>query len=286
MWWLPSTTDDRKQANNAVVWFFEMSLFDKLSQSPQSELTYCVGIDPAPQTLAAWGLEDSTKGARSFAFTMLEAAVDTAALVKPQVAYFERFGAEGYTVLTDVIREARRQGLLVVADAKRGDIGPTIDAYSSAWLGNNAPMQVDAMTVTPYLGFSALMPLLVRAHDSGAYIFVVARSSNPEATALQEHGSPKIWHQILEDIAIWEEERGHKTIGAVVGATVPTDLKYALDRLPAAYFLAPGIGKQGATIQDVSALTECRKRIIVSSSRGLASNGPNVSDIRSAIRAA
>ena len=263
-----------------------MSFVDTLSRSCESDLTYCVGIDPAPQTLIAWGLEDSSKGARSFAFTMLEAAVDTAALVKPQVAYFERFGAEGYAVLTDVIREARRQGLLVVADAKRGDIGPTIDAYGSAWLGNDAPMQVDAMTVTPYLGFASLKPLLGRAYDAGAYVFVVVRSSNPEGTTLQEHGSPKIWHQLLEDIALWEENRGHKTVGAVVGATVPADLKYALDRLPAAYFLAPGIGTQGATIEDVAALTKCRRRIIVSSSRALAAKGPIVSNIRAAIRAA
>ena len=217
---------------------------------------------------------------------MLEAAADTATLVKPQVAYFERFGAEGYTVLTDVIREARRQGLLVLADAKRGDIGPTIDAYGRAWLGRDAPMQVDAMTVTPYLGFASLRPLLERAYGAGAYIFVVARSSNPEGTALQEHGSPKIWQQILEDIAMWEQNRGNKTVGAVVGATVPADLKYALDRLPEAYFLAPGIGQQGATIEDVASLTECRRRIIVSSSRALAANGPIVSDIRAAIRAA
>ena len=263
-----------------------MSFIDTLSRLPRSKLTFCVGIDPAPQTLLEWGLEDSIKGARSFAFTMLEAAVDTAAMVKPQVAYFERFGAEGYAVLTDVIREARQQGLLALADSKRGDIGPTMDAYGRAWLGDDAPMQVDAITVTPYLGFASLKPLLERAHGCGAYVFVVARSSNPEGTALQEHGSPKIWHQLLEEIGMWEEKHGHKTIGAVVGATAPNDLKYALDRLPAAYFLAPGIGKQGATIEDVSSLTECRRRIIVSSSRGLAASGPNVSDIRAAVRAA
>lgn len=262
-----------------------MSFVDTLSRSPQSELAYCVGIDPAPQTLTAWGSEDSVKGARSFAFTMLEAAIDYAQLIKPQVAYFERFGANGYALLTDVVREARRQGLLVLADAKRGDIGPTMEAYGSAWLGNDAPMQVDAVTVTPYLGFWSLKPLLERACHSGAYVFVVARSSNPEGTLVQEHGSPKVWHQLLEEIAAWEEDRGHKTVGAVVGATVPADLKYALDRLPAAYFLAPGIGKQGATIEDVAALTECRRRIIVSSGRALAANGAIVSDIRAAIRA-
>ncbi len=260
-----------------------MSLQEILSKASNSELTFCVGIDPTANTLSAWGLDDTAQGAKKFALTMLEAAKDTVLLVKPQVAYFERFGAEGYSVLTDVIKEARQMGLLVLADAKRGDIGSTIDAYAEAWLGQNAPMQVDAITVTPYLGFGSLTPLFDRAHDAGAYVFVVTRSSNPEGTSLQEHGTPKVWQSILENIADWEESRGNRTIGAVVGATVPSDLKYALDRLPEAYFLAPGIGQQGATLEDVFNLTTDRKRIIVSSSRAIAAHGPDVSRIRAAI---
>ncbi len=284
--WLTCSVMGRRTRKNVSDQVFAMSLVDILSQSPQSELTFCAGIDPTPETLAAWGLEDSAQGARSFAFTMLEAAVGTAALVKPQVAYFERFGAEGYAILTDVIAEARQLGLPVLADAKRGDIGTTVDAYARAWLGRDAPMPVDAITVMPYLGFGSLMPLFERAYDAGAYVFVVARSSNPEGAALQEHGTPKLWHQILDDIARWEQDRGNKTIGAVVGATVPADLKYALERLPSAYFLAPGIGRQGATIKDVASLTDNRRRIIVSSSRALAAKGPVVSEIRAAISAA
>lgn len=260
-----------------------MSLNDVLSDAPNTDLTFCVGIDPTPSTLCAWGLDDTAAGAKKFALTMLEAAENAVSLVKPQVAYFERFGAEGYSALTDVIREARQMGLLVLADAKRGDIGSTVDAYAEAWLGKSAPMQVDAITVTPYLGFGSLVPLLNRAHDAGAYVFVVARSSNPEGTSLQDHGSPKVWHNILDDIAEWEQTHGNRTIGAVVGATVPSDLKYALNRLPEAYFLAPGIGQQGATFEDVIDLTANRKRIIVSSSRALASNGPDMSSIRAAI---
>lgn len=260
-----------------------MSLIEVLSNAPRAELTVCVGIDPTPDTLSAWGLDDTAEGARKFAISMLEAAENTVSVVKPQIAYFERFGAEGYSVLTDVIREAKQMGLLVLADAKRGDIGSTVDAYAEAWLGKRAPMQVDAITVTPYLGFGSLAPLLNRAHDAGAYVFVVARSSNPEGTLLQEHGSPKMWHRILEEIAEWEQSHGDKTIGAVVGATVPSDLKYALERLPKAYFLAPGVGRQGASFEDVMDLTLERNRIIVSSSRALAARGPNVSDIRAAI---
>lgn len=260
-----------------------MSFFEVLSKATPTDLTTCVGIDPTPDTLSAWGLEDTADGARQFSMAMLEAAENTVSVVKPQIAYFERFGVTGYAALTDVIIEARQAGLMVLADAKRGDIGPTINAYSMAWLGHNAPMQVDAITVSPYLGFASLDPLLERAHDAGAYVFVVARSSNPEGTSLQEHGSPKVWHGILDEIATWEQGRGNRTVGAVVGATAPLDLKYALDRLPDAYFLAPGIGHQGATLDDVRELTSNRKRIIVNSSRALAANGPRVSDIRAVI---
>ncbi len=131
-----------------------VSLNKVLSNASRADLTICVGIDPTPETLSAWGLEDSADGAKKFALTILEAAESAVPLVKPQVAYFERFGAEGYTVLTDVIREAKQMGLLVLADAKRGDIGSTVDAYGEAWLGKSAPMQVDAITVTPYLGLA------------------------------------------------------------------------------------------------------------------------------------
>lgn len=281
--WLLSNGTGNGQRIAVAEEIFTLPLIDVLSRSPRTELTTCVGIDPTPGLLTAWGLDDTAEGARNFAITMLEAAADSVKLVKPQVAYFERFGAKGYAVLSDVICEAKQLGLLVLADAKRGDIGTTIDAYAGAWLGNDAPMQVDAITVTPYLGFASLIPLLERAHDAGAYVFVVARSSNPEGTSLQEHGSPKLWHQILEDIAAWEQDHGSKTVGAVVGATVPSDLKYALERLPEAYFLAPGIGQQGATLVDVTSLTDDRNRIIVSSSRALAAKGPVVSDIRAAI---
>ncbi|WP_120496890.1 orotidine-5'-phosphate decarboxylase [Kiloniella sp. EL199] len=260
-----------------------MTFFETLSEAPCDALTKCVGIDPTQDTLSAWGLDDTAAGARAFALTMLEAAHNNAPIVKPQIAYFERFGVEGYSVLTDIIKEAKDMGLLVLADVKRGDIGSTIDAYSQAWLGDKAPMQVDAITVTPYLGFGSLTPLLDRAYDTGAYVFVVARSSNPEGTTLQEHGNPKLWQTILDDIGTWEANRGNKTIGAVVGATVPADLKYALEQLPNAYFLAPGIGKQGARLENIKALTPDLKRIVVSSSRGLAAAGPKIADIREAI---
>lgn len=260
-----------------------MNLFDSLETAPSDALSLCVGIDPTVQTLGLWGLDDTAKGARQFSLTMLNAALGHAKIVKFQVAYFERFGAAGYQVLSDVIQEARNMGLLVIADAKRSDIGSTIDAYSMAWIRKNAPLQVDAITVTPYLGFGSLEPLFSRASDAGAYVFVVARSSNPEGTKLQEHGSPKLWHMLLDEISEWGQVHGPQTLGAVVGATSPHDVKYALEKLPDAYFLVPGIGAQGASLRDVETVTKDKKRLITSSSRALAAVGPDVSDIRKAL---
>ncbi len=260
-----------------------MSFFDKLGNTNSSSFSVCVGIDPTPDALQAWGLDDSADGARRFSLAMLEAAENAVPVVKPQVAYFERFGAEGYNALADVIHQARRKGLLVLADAKRGDIGSTMNAYANAWIGSDAPLQADALTVVPYLGFGSLQPLLKRAHDCGAYVFVVARSSNFEGTSVQTLGSPQVWKTILNEIAAWEKNHGNKTIGAVVGATVPEDLRFALEYLPDAYFLAPGVGQQGADLNRVRNLTKDRRRIIISSSRSLAAKGPNVGDIQEAI---
>ena len=272
----PSTTEETSG-------WQKLTFSEILHSHSSGGLHLCVGIDPTASALHEWGLEDSAQGAKQFSLQMLEAATGISKIVKPQVAYFERFGARGYQALTDVIQAAREYGLLVIADAKRNDIGSTIDAYSRAWLGDDAPMQVDAITVTPYLGFEALEPLFRRAVDSGSYVFVVARSSNPEGSQLQMHGASPLWHTVLEDIAEWSAKNGTNTIGAVVGATVLTDLKYALDRLRTSYFLAPGIGAQGASIQDVRRLGGGVERVIASSSRALARHGPEVSNIRGAL---
>ncbi|GAB5467890.1 MAG: orotidine-5'-phosphate decarboxylase [Rhodospirillales bacterium] len=244
----------------------------------------CVGIDPSSALLEGWGLPDSPDGALSFALALLDAAHGAVRAVKPQVAYFERFGAEGYAVLARVIARARDMGLLVVADAKRGDISTTSDAYGQAWIGPSAPLQVDALTVTAYLGFGALEPIFQRAAKHGAYVFVVARSSNPEGVALQEAADPKIWISLLDDIAAWSERHHPTTVGAVVGATVPADLDLALQRLPQALFLAPGIGEQGATLCDLMQLNLPLDRVIASSSRAVAEQGPDLDDLREAIK--
>ncbi len=263
-----------------------MGFYKTLAAGAGDDVVLCAGIDPTPQTLDLWGLEDSAAGAKQFGLRMVEAVSDHVRVVKPQIAFFERFGPAGYQALSEVIREARQMGLLVLADAKRGDIGSTMVGYAQAWIGNDAPLQVDAITAVPYLGFDALAPLFRRASDAGAYVFVVARSSNPEGTTLQDAGRPKTWHRILDGIGDWEQQHNNHTIGAVVGATVPADLEHALTRLSHAYFLAPGIGAQGASLADVSRINGERRRLIASSSRALGAAGPSVTGIQRALAAA
>jgi len=248
----------------------------------------CVGIDPSAATIQKWGLDDTPEGLRRFGLTMIEAAADTCPVVKPQVAYFERHGPEGFQVLAELIAEARRQGLLVIADAKRGDIGSTCEAYAQAWLGDGAPMQADAVTVTAYLGLRALDPILQKAADSGAYCFVVLRSSNPEGSPLQMHGESAsgepLWTRLMQDIRERNAELGGSTIGAVVGATQPDDLRTALEGLPDSLILAPGIGAQGATPEDIANLGGGARRVLMNASRSISNAGPAVADIRKAIQ--
>lgn len=261
------------------------NFYDCLRLSPQCQAIGCVGIDPSDALLTQWRLPQSAEGALRFSQAILKAASGVVQVVKPQVGYFEQFGAAGYHALTEVIAQARDMGLLVIADAKRGDIGSTSDAYARAWFGSSAPMQVDALTVSPYLGFGSIEPILNRAAEAHAYVFVVARSSNPEGSAIQTAGRPEVWVSLLDDIGSWSTRNGAKTVGAVVGATVPKDLKLAMDRLPDAFFLAPGIGKQGATVAELRALGLPLHRVIVSSSRGVAENGPDPQQLAVAVAA-
>ncbi|MGH9069900.1 MAG: orotidine-5'-phosphate decarboxylase, partial [Acidimicrobiales bacterium] len=144
------------------------------------------GLDPSASVLASWGLDDDAGGLERFADITLEATVGAVGMVKPQAAFFERHGWRGMKVLDRLVRSARSSGLLVILDAKRGDVGSTNDAYACAYLGEGAAMQVDALTLSPYLGVEAMGAFFDAALAAGSALFVVARSSNLEGRALQE----------------------------------------------------------------------------------------------------
>jgi orotidine-5'-phosphate decarboxylase len=148
------------------------------------------GFDPSGSLLQRWGLGDTTDGLDRFVDVLLEAAVGTVGIIKPQAAFYERHGWRGIRTLDRLVRQARSAGLLVVLDAKRGDVGSTNQAYAEAYLGPGAPIQVDALTVHPYLGLGAMGAFVERARAAGSCLLVVTRSSDPEGRRLQSAGGP------------------------------------------------------------------------------------------------
>lgn len=241
----------------------------------------CVGIDPSASSLDAWGLADDAAGLRAFGVGCVEAVSGVVPVVKPQVAFFERHGAAGMAAFEEVVAVAREAGLIVLADAKRGDIGSTTEAYADAWF--RGPFAGDALTATPYVGIDALWPMVSAARTTGRGLVVVVSSSNPEGRALQDAVTAdgrSVQRSLLDAIALWNREElanaagmadaadaanaanaanaadaadisNLGTVGAVVGAVhgaVPVE---GLEDL-GGIVLAPGLGAQGAGVDDVA----------------------------------
>ncbi|MEU2421808.1 orotidine-5'-phosphate decarboxylase [Streptomyces sp. NPDC007851] len=245
----------------------------------------CVGIDPHASLLSEWGLDDDVAGLERFSRTVVEAVADRVAVMKPQSAFFERFGSRGVAVLERVVREARDAGTLVVMDAKRGDIGSTMAGYAQAFLSKDAPLFSDALTVSPYLGYGSLSPAVALARESGAGLFVLALTSNPEGPEVQHAvradgrtvGATMLAHLAAENAG--EEPLG--SFGAVVGATVGDLSSYDLGINGP--LLAPGVGAQGATAADLPAVFGAAVRnVIPNVSRGVLRHGPDLGALRAA----
>lgn len=248
----------------------------------------CVGIDPHAHLLEEWGLDASAAGAREFGLRVVEAAAGRVGVVKPQVAFFERFGSAGFAALEDVLAAGRSAGLIVIADAKRGDIGTTMDGYAEAWLAEGSPLEADALTVSPYLGPESLRATLSFAAKRGKGVFVLAATSNAEAAALQTAQTTDVAAgdgetvaaRVARDIA-WVNGSaafggGTGPIGLVVGATVDR-LEFGLtdDVLRGAPILAPGFGAQGAEPADLPRLFGAlAPNVVASESRSILSAGP------------
>lgn len=247
----------------------------------------CVGIDPHAALLEQWGLNDDAAGLRDFAMTCVEAFADHVALVKPQVAFFERFGSAGYAVLEEVLTALRASDSLVVADAKRSDIGSTMEGYARAWLAEGSPLEADAVTLTPYLGVGSLAPAFDLARASGKGVFVMAANSNPEAEQFQSQtvGGVSIAQQMVDACAELNRsnsQNGVGDIGVVVGATVARPPR--LDELNAVV-LMPGVGAQGATLDDVSRVADDAAHLVFPNvSRSVLAAGPDARELRKRAR--
>ncbi len=256
----------------------------RLREAMDTRGPLCVGVDPHASLLTDWGLSDDIAGLERFTRTTVEALADRVAMLKPQSAFFERFGSRGIAVLEKAVEDARAAGALVLMDAKRGDIGSTMAAYAATYLDPASPLFSDAVTVSPYLGFGSLRPALDLAAASGSGVFVLALTSNPEGAEVQRSTSAdgRPLAQLMLDHMRAENAGASPlgSVGAVVGATlgdagVDLDINGPL--------LAPGIGAQGATPADLPGVFgSAVANVVPSVSRGVLRRGPDVSALREA----
>jgi len=249
----------------------------------------CVGIDPSVELLAQWGLPASAAGVGAFCDIMVEAMGERVAVVKPQAAFFEQFGPDGTQQLARLVRNVQARGALALIDVKRGDVGHTLDAYADAMIGPDSPFGGDAMTATAYMGFGSLKPLLDKAVARNCGVFVVVRSSNPEGRALQDArlaDGRTVATALADDITAYNNAVGMGVgpVGAVMGATLEGAATETLAHLPNALLLAPGIGAQGATFDDLARnFGPAAKRALPSASRSILGKGPSVASLTEAI---
>lgn len=253
---------------------------DRLARAVAARGPLCAGIDPTGPVLERFGLEDSARGAAAFALVCLDAFGDHAAVLKPNVAFFEQYGGAGLDALELFIGRARDAGALVLVDAKRGDIASTNEAYARAWLDEGSPLAADAVTVSPYLGARALTPFFDVAERSGRGVFVVVRSSNPEGRSLQTSVVAEPGRSV-EEALLAEVAARPATVGAVVGilAGVPP-----LAVPEQGFYLIPGLLSQGATWEDlaVQAAGMGDAPAVVNLSRALYDAGPDRGALRDA----
>ena len=269
---------------------------DRLAKAMAERGPLCVGIDPHPNLLEQWGLEDSAAGLAAFTEAVYEGCAPFAATLKPQMALFERHGSAGLAVLEALFARAAADGVLIVADAKRGDIGSTMKAYADAWLGSSSPLGTDSVTLSPYLGFESLRPALDLADENDRGTFVLALTSNPEGKSVQHVGASESEGAVAKRIIAaataenasrqWEQMG---PCGLVVGATVGqalVDLGIDLSVFNGP-ILSPGYGAQGASAADLyRVFAGVESQVLVNSSRGVLAAGPSVEGLAQAAQAA
>jgi orotidine-5'-phosphate decarboxylase len=265
-----------------------MTFGARLRSALQARGPLCVGIDPHPQLLSAWELPDDADGLARFVERCVEAFADRAAVIKPQSAFFEAYGAAGIAVLERTVAACRGAGALVILDVKRGDIGSTMAAYARAYLDLAAPLAADAITASPYLGVGALEPAFDVAAAAQAGVFVLARTSNPQGGDVQQARTgggarASVAQTIVDDLAARNAGAVPMgNLGVVVGATVPAgEVDVAALNGPV---LVPGIGAQGGTPADVRRLfAGALGTVVPSVSREVLGAGPAVAGLRDAV---
>lgn len=257
----------------------------RLRRAMRTRGPLCVGIDPHPALLRSWGLPDDVSGLDRFGRTVVEALADRVAVVKPQSAFYERFGSRGIAVLESTIRHLREAGAIVLLDVKRGDVGSTAIAYADAYLDPASPLAADALTASPYLGVGALRPMIDKAISHGCGVFVLALTSNPEGRQVQHAvtaGGRTVAQTVIDEVA--QVNAGVKPlgdVGAVVGATVgETGLDLTTLNGP---LLSPGLGAQGGRPEDLrTVFGDDLSAVLPAYSREVLNHGPSVTALREA----
>lgn len=271
-----------------------MNFAKKLAARMREYGQVCVGIDPHQNLLERWGLENSAKGALEFGLRTVEAAAENAAAVKPQSALFECYGSAGIAALEKILQAARDAGLVSILDVKRGDIGSTMAAYARAYLAKGAPLEADAITVSPYLGFGSLRPAVDLAIENGKGLYVLGLTSNPEGPEVQQATTANgysVAKYVVEHAAeVNNSACGNShmgPIGIVAGATIGDVLKKLNINLSNAKvsILSPGFGAQGAGKQELASVFKgVQENVLASASRSILMNGPDKADLVKAIQ--
>jgi orotidine-5'-phosphate decarboxylase len=261
---------------------------DRLTAAVAERGALCVGIDPHPPLLKAWGLSVDAAGVEAFARRVVEAIGAEVAVFKPQSAFFEIHGAAGIAVLERTLTDIADAGALSILDVKRGDIGSTMDAYAQAYLADGSPLAADAITVSPYLGFGSLQPAFDLAHRHGRGVYVLARTSNPEGGQVQlalcgdHQGS--VAQEIIDAAARLNAETGQHAVGLVVGGT-HSDLGCDVSDFNGS-ILVPGIGFQGGRIDDLPDLFGAALgNVLPAVSRDVLGAGPDAAALAARARA-
>lgn len=264
---------------------------DRLYAAMREHGPVCVGIDPHASLLSSWGLADDAHGVREFSLRVIDALGGRVAAFKPQSAFFERHGSRGVAVLEEVIAACREVGSLSIVDAKRGDIGSTMDGYAQAYLSDSSRLAGDAVTLSPYLGVGSLAPALELARRTGRGVFVLALTSNPEGASVQHArraSGASVAGDVVSQLAEFNAHCDKLHLGPagiVVGATVGDAIERLGLDLPAlrGAFLAPGVGAQGAGAAQVrQVFAGVEDAVLASSSRAILSAGPSMSALRQA----
>jgi orotidine-5'-phosphate decarboxylase len=248
----------------------------------------CVGIDPHPAILASWNLPQDATGLERCARGMVDALGGLVPIFKPQSAFFEAYGSAGIAVLERTLTDVAGTGALSVLDVKRGDIPSTMAAYAAAYLADNSPLAADAITLSPYLGFGSLDGAIDLALDNGRGVYVLALTSNPEGPQIQHATTAdgrSVGQLIIDEAASRNSGPGPGSVGVVVGATI-SGSHANFDRLNGS-ILAPGLGAQGATADDLGRLFgAARAHLLPAMSRQVMGAGPSASRLREAARRA